>query len=203
MCTAACILSFSAILGKTVKFIFLFFNIYEKADCKSNKRKAECHMHLVAEGELDPSFLLLFDQLGKSPRSKVKAIGKRIRSSVVKSINTQERFRTLHLSIKQHSTIFISHHGPFLFLLFPQCQTFPFTPSVPCFFPLLLFPSCTISSSPTCLPSPSWCKVASMFVLFGFLHLFLLLLLLFTRTSISGCCESEGAIKRETQSSQP
>lgn len=38
------------------------------------------------------------------------------------------------------------------------------------------------------------------FVLFCFLHLFLLLS---TLTPISGCCESEGAIKMETQSSQP
>lgn len=48
-------------------------------------------MHHLAEVELDPSFLLLFDQLGKSLRSKVKAMGRRTRSSVVKSVNTQER----------------------------------------------------------------------------------------------------------------
>ncbi len=48
-------------------------------------------MDHLAEVELDPSFLLLFDQLGKSLRSKVKAMGKRIRSSVVKSVNTLEK----------------------------------------------------------------------------------------------------------------
>lgn len=47
---------------------------------------------------------------------------------------------------------------------------------------------------------PGQCGVASMFVLFCFLHLFLLLPSL---TPISGCCESEGAIKTETQTSQP
>lgn len=60
---------------------------------KKNKN-AVCDMYHLTEVELDPLLLLLFDQLEKSLGAKVKAMGKTIKSSVVKSVNTQhEHFK--------------------------------------------------------------------------------------------------------------
>lgn len=133
--------------------------------------------------------------------SKVKAMGNRIRSSVSQyprqSLKSTSDFWTFCSNITTVTSRFSQHAVILCFTvsvcsdLFPSLVPFPrwplVTPSLP---PL------------TCVSKPSrgQCKVASMFVLFCFLHLFLLLSSL---TPISGCCESEGAIKTETQSSQP
>lgn len=70
---------------------------------------------------------------------------------------------------------------------------------------LILFLSSSVAFSRTSPPSVRAEEGVTMplFVLFCFLRLFLLLLLLSSLTPIPGCCESEGAIKKETQSSQP
>lgn len=61
-------------------FIYLFSDVCEKEGWKSANEMLKYHMNPLAGVELDLLFLLLFDQLGKSLRSKVKAMGKRIRS---------------------------------------------------------------------------------------------------------------------------
>ena len=145
-------------------------------------------IHHFAEVELDLTFLVLFDLLGESQRSKVEATRKGIRSSVVKSVSARDtepetQPETCHCNNIRFPTTCYSLHV-----------------SVYCYLSLYLRSCCTISSEASF--SLNRCKVASLFILFCFPLLFLLLLFP-SLNPISGCCESEGAIKRETQSSQP
>ncbi len=124
-------------------------------------------MHHLAEVELDPLFLLLFDQLERTLRSKVKAMGKRIRSSVVKSLNTQERHLKRNCEIQDsflktlNGSVFISPTTVLTVLYDVSVVTVFYYFSVVKFFSLLfpfLAPSlASLTHLP--LPNPSWFKL--------------------------------------------
>lgn len=162
---------------------------------ESNKWKPERHMDYLAEVELDPLPLLLLYQQGKSLRSKVKAMwGKRLGSCKVsqcpRETHKEKPWHSssdlpLVLSFSQpHSRLFLSFSQNFHFL---HCPPLLFlAPSLP---PWLVCLS--LASAGVKLPLCLFCFVFPMSSSSSSL------------TPISGCCESEGAIKRETQSSQP
>ena len=129
---------------------------------KKNRLKVKQIMMLRYSGEveLDPSLLLLFDQLGKSLRAKVKAMGKRMGSS--ESVDTQD-WHLKRRAMTQYKRASTFVHYFCLCKIFPVSSPFPLqlVPPEPSPPPGLVCPA--LAPAGVKLPQCLFCFVFSTF----------------------------------------